>query len=65
MSIEMRNIKWVRKWKKEIIDNAESIMYARHRDINNNLQEREVIKYNGKYYRIEAWNKRLTEFTEV
>lgn len=60
----MRNIKYARRWKRKIMENAESIMYACRND-DGNFEEREVVKYNGKYYRIEALNKRLKEFTEV
>lgn len=65
MSIKTRNIKYAKKWQKEIIENAESVMYACRRDEFGDLERREVIKCNGKYYRIETLNRRLKEFTEV
>ena len=47
-----------------ILNDAESILYICKRYLGN-LYEKEVIKYNGKYYRVQAVNKQITEFVEV
>ena len=60
----MQNLKRITKEQKEILSNAESILYACKNDLGNFI-ESEVIKSNGKYYRIQATNKYITEFTEV
>lgn len=60
----MRNIKYLKKDKKEILENSESILYTRENKLGNFI-EREVIKYKGKFYRIQAINKKITEFVEV
>ena len=60
----MQNIKNLSKEKKEILKNGESILYTCKNDLGN-LREKEVIKYNGKYYRVQAVNKQITEFVEV
>ena len=60
----MKNLKRTTKEQKEILSNAESILYTCKNDLGN-FAESEVIKSNGKYYRIQATNKRITEFTEV
>lgn len=52
------------KEQKEILSNAESILYTCRNDLGN-FVEREVVKSNGKYYRIQATNKHLVEFVEV
>ena len=60
----MQNIKNLSKEKKEILKNAESILYTCKNDLGN-FHEKEVIKHNGKYYRVQAVNKQITEFVEV
>ena len=60
----MQNLKNTTKEQKEILSNAESILYTCKNDLGNFI-ESEVIKSNGKYYRIHATNKHITEFTEV
>ena len=60
----MKNLKKVTKEQKEILSNAESILYTCENDLGN-FMEKEVIKSNGKFYRIQATNKHITEFTEV
>ena len=60
----MQNLKRTTKEQKEILSNAESILYTCKNDLGNFI-ESEVIKNNGKYYRIRATNKHITEFAEV
>ena len=60
----MQNLKRTTKVQKEILSNAESILYTCKNDLGN-FMETEVIKSNGKYYRIQSTNKYITEFTEV
>lgn len=60
----MQNLKRTTKEQKGILSNAESILYTCKNDLGN-FVEKEVIKSNGKYYRIQATNKQITEFTEV
>ena len=62
--MRMQNIKNLSEEKKEIFENAESILYACKNDLGN-FREKEVIKCNGKYYRVQAVNKQITEFVEV
>ena len=63
----MQNIKNLSKEKKDILNDAESILYTCYtcKRYLGNLYEKEVIKYNGKYYRVQAVNKQITEFVEV
>ena len=60
----MKNLKNTTKEQKEILSNYESILYTCKNDLGN-FVESEVIKSNGKYYRIRATNKHITEFAEV
>lgn len=60
----MRNLKYLSKEKMEIVNNGESILYTCKNDLGN-FQEKEVIKYQGKFYRVQAINKKVTEFVEV
>lgn len=60
----MQNLKNTTKEQKEILSNYESILYTCKNDLGNFI-ELEVIKSNGKYYRIQTTNKHITEFTEV
>ena len=60
----MQNLKNTTKEQKEILSNYESILYTCKNDLGNFI-ESEVIKSNGKYYRIQSTNKHITEFTEV
>lgn len=60
----MKGLIVVTQEQKEILSNAESILYTRKNDLGN-IVEREIIKSNGKYYRIQATNKYITEFVEV
>ena len=60
----MQNLKRATKEQKEILSNAESILYTCKNDLGN-FVESEVIKSNGKYYRLQATNKHITEFAEV
>ena len=60
----MQNIKNLSKEKKDILIDAESILYTCKRSLGN-FYEKEVIKHNGKYYRVQAVNKQITEFVEV
>ena len=60
----MQNLKNTTKEQKEILSNAESILYTCKNDLGNFI-ESEVIKSDGKYYRLQATNKHITEFTEV
>ena len=60
----MQNIRNLSKENKEILENAESILYTCKNDLGN-FHEKEVIKHNGKYYRVQAVNKQITEFVEV
>ena len=60
----MQNLKNTTKEQKEILSNAESILYTCKNDLGNFI-ESEVIKSDGKDYRRQATNKHITEFTEV
>lgn len=60
----MHNLKKATKEQKEILSNAESVLYTCKNDLGNFI-EKEVVKSNGKYYRIQATNKNITEFVEV
>lgn len=60
----MKNLKRITKEQKEILSNAESILYTCQNDLGNFI-EKEVVKSNGKFYKIQAANKHITEFTEV
>lgn len=60
----MQNLKRTTKEQKKILSNAEIILYTCKNDLGNFI-ESEVIKSNGKYYRIRSTNKHITEFTEV
>ena len=60
----MQNLKNTTKEQKEILSNYESILYTCKNDLGNFI-ESEVIKSSGKYYRIWATNKHITEFTEA
>ena len=60
----MQNLKNTTKEQKEILSNYESILYTCKNDLGNFI-ESEVIKSNGKYYRIQSTNKHITEFMEV
>lgn len=60
----MKLLKDITAEQKEVIGNATSILYTCKNDLGN-LQEKEVIKHNDKFYRIAATNKHITEFTEV
>ena len=60
----MRNLKRITKEQKEILSNAESILYFCVND-SGDFIEKEVIKSNGKFYRIQATNKHIKEFTAV
>ena len=60
----MKNLKNTTKEQKEILSNYESILYTCKNDLGN-FVESEVIKSNGKYYRIQSTNKHITEFAEV
>lgn len=60
----MENLKRTTKEQKEILNNSESILYTCKNNLGN-WMEKEVIKSNGKFYRLQATNKRITEFTEV
>lgn len=60
----MKNLKKVSEEQKQILNDAVSILYFCQNDLGNFI-EKEVIKSNGKYYRIQATNKHITEFVEV
>ena len=60
----MKNLKNTTKEQNEILSNYESILYTCKNDLGN-FMESEVIKSDGKYYRIRATNKHITEFAEV
>ena len=60
----MKNIKNTTKEQKKILSNAKSILYTCKNDLGNFI-ESEVIKSDGKYYRLRATNKHITEFAEV
>jgi len=60
----MQNLKKITADQKEILDNSTSILYTCKNDLGN-FQEKEVIKYNDKFYRIVAINKKLSEFENV
>lgn len=49
---------------REVLESGESILYTCENYLGN-FKEKEVLKYNGKYYRVQACNKILTEYTEV
>lgn len=60
----MQNLKNTTKEQKEILNNAESILYTCKNDLGN-FMEKEVIKHNEKFYRVQATNKHIIEFIEV
>lgn len=60
----MQNLKNTTKEQKEILNNAESILYTCKNELGNFI-EKEVIKHNGKFYKVQATNKHITEFAEV
>ena len=60
----MWHFKRTTKEQKEILSNAESILYTCRNNLGN-FKEKAVIKSNGSFYRIQATNKYITEFTEV
>ena len=60
----MRNLKRATKEQKEVCTNGESILYTCKNDLGN-WTESEVIKHDGKYYRVRTCNKHITEFAEV
>ena len=60
----MEGLKNLKKGQKEILKNSESILYTRKIDLGN-LCEKEVIKHENKFYRIQATNKKVIEFVEV
>ena len=60
----MQNLKNTTKEQKEILSNAESILYTCKNELGNFI-ESEIIKSDRKYYRLQATNKHITEFTEV
>ena len=60
----MQNLKNTTKEQEKILSNYESILYTCKNDLGN-FMESEVIKSDGKYYRIRATNKHITEFAEV
>ena len=60
----MQNLKNTTKEQEKILSNYESILYTCKNDLGN-FMESEVIKSDGKYYRIKATNKHITEFAEV
>ena len=60
----MQNLKNTTKEQEKILSNYESILYTCKNDLGN-LIESEVIKSSEKYYRIQATNKHITEFTGV
>lgn len=60
----MKNLKNATTEQKEILNSAESILYTLKNELGN-FTEKEVIKHNGKFYRVQATNKLITEFTEV
>jgi hypothetical protein len=49
---------------REVLESGESILYTCENYLGN-FKEKEVLKYDGKYYRVQASNKILTEYTEV
>lgn len=60
----MKNIKKLSREERTILENGESILYT-CKNILGNFEEKEVLKYNGKFYRIQATNKNTVEFLEV
>jgi predicted RNA-binding protein with PIN domain len=60
----MQNLINIEPEQKEILENSISILYTSKNNLGNFI-EKEVIKYNNKFYRITATNKHLTEFSEV
>ena len=56
----MKNLKNTTKEQKEILSNAESILYTCKNDLGNFI-ESEVIKSNGKYYLFDGNNLNLLE----
>ena len=49
---------------REVLESGESILYTCENYLGN-FKEKEVLKYDGKYYRVQASNKIFTEYTEV
>ena len=49
---------------REVLESGESILYTCENYLGN-FKEKEVLKYDGKYYRVQASNKILTGYTEV
>lgn len=49
---------------RKVLESGESILYTCENYLGN-FMEKEVIKYEGKYYRVQACNKFLSEYTEV
>ena len=60
----MQNLKNITRQQKKILSNYKSILYTCENNLGNFI-ESEVIKCNEKYYRIQAINKHIAEFTEV
>ncbi len=60
----MRNLKKLTPEQKQVIETGESILYTCENYLGN-FKEQEVLKHDGKYYRVQACNKHLTEYTEV
>lgn len=60
----MLHLKCLSKEQKEICENGESILYFCRNDLGNFI-EAEIIKHNGKYYRVRSCNKYIKEFVEV
>lgn len=60
----MQNLRGITTDQKHIIENSTSILYT-CKNKSGNLNEKEVIKHNGKFYKITAVNKKLTEFTPL
>lgn len=52
------------KTQKEILQNGESILYTCKNELGN-LYEKEVVKHDGNFYRVQATNKKITEFVGV
>lgn len=49
---------------REVLESGESILYTCENYLGN-FMETEILKCDGKYYRVRACNKFLTEYTEV
>lgn len=67
----MRNIKnitsnqmRITSEQREVLESGESILYTCESYLGNFI-EKEVLKYDGKYYRVQACNKILSEYIEV